>query len=171
MGGISTAKHEKWDSRRMGLGGIPHRALHILPLTRAQKNWPGQRDVQLTHVRHRSCAARSRILGTKHVQVRARRGRHLFSRDVHGAHDDAPEGTAQRERDVDVNCPLSLDVRRRTRAPLVFRWVVEGDRRGEVSWERWELPLLGRRRGYWRGRFWCFVRRMSFILGVGRFAV
>ena len=168
---MSTAKRERWDSRRMGLGSIPHRALHILPLTRAQKKRPGQRDVQLAHVRHRSCAARSRILGTKHVQVRARRGRHLFARNVHGARDDALERTAQRERDVDVSCPLSIDVRRRTRAPLVFRWVVEGDRRGEVSWECWELPLLGRRRGCWRGRFWSFVRRMSFILGVGRFAV
>ena len=168
-------KHRRWDSRRMGLGSIPHRALHILPLTRAQKKRPRQRDVQLAHVRQRSCARLRRTLGPKDVQVRAhRRGRHVFVRDVRGASDDASERTAQRERNVDVGCPLSVDVRRCARAPLVFRRVVERDRRGEVSRERGELPLLGRRGGYRRGRFWSFVGRMScflFILGVGRFAV
>jgi len=45
----------------------------------------------------------------------------------------------QRERDIDVSSPLSINVWHRTCAPLVFRWVVEGDRRGKVSWEHWVL--------------------------------
>jgi hypothetical protein len=84
-----------------------------------------------------------RILDTENVQGRRR---HLFARDVHGAGDDASERAVQGERDVDVRRPLSVDVRRGARPPLVFRRVVEQDSRGEVSWDRRELPLLGRRR-------------------------
>ena len=84
------------------------------------------------------------------MQARARRGRHLFARDVHGTCDDAPERTTQRERGIDVSSPLYIDVRHCTRTPLVFRWVVEGDQgRGKLgalgasaSWEA--VGLLAR---------------------------
>ena len=73
---------------------------------------------------------------------------HLFACSVHGACDDVPERTTQCKRDIDVSSPLSIDMWHHMRVPLVFRWVVEGDCRGEVSWEHWELPLLGRWWGY-----------------------
>ena len=110
------------------------RASYIPPLTRARPPPFLRRPLQ--NPRHQARAS-----------SRSSRSPSLLSRCPWRARRRAG---AQRERDVDVSCPVSIDVRGRTRARLVFRWVVEGNRRGEVSWERWELPLLGRRRDHWR---------------------
>lgn len=116
-------------SRRMGPGGVPHRALHLLPLARAQKERARERDVQLAQ-QVPWPRARSPLFAPDDVHARA--GGHPAPRDVHRAHDDAPERPAQRERDVDVCGPLPVDVRRAARAALVLRWVVGWDGGGEV---------------------------------------
>ena len=74
-------KMYKWYSRRMRLGGVPHRALHLLPLARPQKERARERNVQLAQI---LCA---RLPAPVHVHApRA----HLTPRDVQRARDDAP---------------------------------------------------------------------------------
>jgi hypothetical protein len=74
-------KMYKWYSRRMRLGGVPHRALHLLPLARPQKERARERNVQLAQI---LCA---RLPAPEHAHApRA----HLTPRDVQRARDDAP---------------------------------------------------------------------------------
>jgi hypothetical protein len=124
----------------MRLGSVPHRALHLLPLTRAQKERAGERDMQLAQVPYACAHTRSRLVTPNRVHIRPC---YLPSRDVQGARDDTSECPPQRERDIDVRGPLPVDVWGGTRTSLVLRWVIERDGGGEVCWERWELALLG----------------------------
>lgn len=179
-------------SRRMGLGNVPHRTLHLLPLIPAQKERPRQRNMQfptlsaVPRIAHivQTTPKRTRIMH-RHDAAGTARPRVQVPpsfRNAHCALDDASErGPAQRDRHVDVGGPLALDVWRCARAALVLGWVVGWDGGGEVRRERGELALglllcaswrwwwWGRRRRFWSflGWWWCFV----FAFGGRGFAV
>ena len=156
-------EHEGKYSRRMSFGNVPHRTLHLLPLIRAQKEWPRQRDVQLfTHSpvprvphRVRTTPKRMRLRLHRHNDATAYPRRvqvpSVF-RNAHGARDDASErGTAQCDRHVDVCGPLALDVGGCACAALVLGWVVWWDGGREVCCECGELALALR---LWASRRW-----------------
>ena len=76
------------DLRRMSLGNVPHRTLYLLPLVRAQKERPRQRDVQFAsyaRVRVRVRAAPEHM----NVHARPRVRITLLPRKVHCALDEA----------------------------------------------------------------------------------
>src|SRR6267154_4716768 len=99
------------DSRRMSLGNVPHRTLHLLPLVRAQEEWSRQRDMQFT------CYVLIRAPEHMYVDTRPRVTLTLL-RNVHCALDDASERAAHRDRYVNVCGPLTIDVWYSARAAL-----------------------------------------------------
>jgi len=134
MGGWMTCiikgEVQETNSPRMSLSGVSHSTLHL------RDSSPAERTTASV-----GGAARTRILAPKRMQGDVRCvSPSLLSR--------CTQRIAQRQWDIEVRSPLSVEVRGHARAPLVLQRVDHWDGRSEVCQKRWGLALLEWRRNF-----------------------